>query len=280
MDQPRRYVFTGNASGVSFHIRRPVDAILPVQAASSLPVTGGVSESRVGKGSLPKPGSATNYVSFESASTTARGDYVDPKLAVAMTRKEVAFDAVPTLTTVTAEVTGLVVIGRVSIDLAVMSMQAESAEYPEEPEIYCKGLRLEGIRVDGYPVRATLAEQFFCDNNTKSKLEKACATGYEPQCFFRANNASGYGFGNPSGMVKCTVVSQLAWADQPNPNATIDGNSIVIPNFGIVYFGEAYITANSRRVTMVRFQLGSEDGGDGSGAAGDTNGEPWPPTAP
>jgi hypothetical protein len=280
MDQPRRYVFTGNASGVSFHIRRPVDAILPVQAASSLPVTGGVSESRVERGSLPKPGSATDYVTFESASTTARGDYADAKLAVAMTRKEVAFDAVPTLTTVTAEVTGLVVIGRVSIDLAVMSMQAESSEHPLEPEIYCKGLRLEGIRVDGYPVRATLAEQFFCDNNTKSKLETACGKGYEPQLFFKAHNASGYGFGNPTGMVKCTVVSQLAWADKPNPNATIEGNSIVIPNFGKVYFGEAYITALSRRVTMVRFQLGSDDGGDGTGASGDTNGGEWPPIGP
>jgi len=280
MDQPRRYVFTGNCSGVSFHIRRPVDAILPVQAASCLPVTGGLSESRVGRGSLPKPGSATDYVSFESASTIARGDYVDPTLAIAMTRKEVAFDAVPTLTTATAEVTGLVVLGRVSIDLAVMSMQAESAEYPEEPEIYCRGMRLEGIRVDGYPVRVTLADQFFWDNNTKSKLEKACANGYEPQLFFKANNAAAYGYGNPTGTVKCTVVSQLAWADQPNPNATIEGNSIVIPNFGIVYFGEAYITSCSRRITMVRFQLGSDDGGDGTAASGETNGNPWPPTEP
>src|SRR4051812_37776541 len=101
MDQPRRYAFAGNASGLSFHIRRPVDAILPVQAASSLPITGGIHESRVGPGSLPKPGSSDNYVSFKSATTTAHGDYVDPKLAVAMTRKEVAFDAVPTSTNVT-----------------------------------------------------------------------------------------------------------------------------------------------------------------------------------
>ena len=48
MEQPRRYVFRGNASGVAAHIRRPVDLLLPVQAASSLPTTGGLSESRVG----------------------------------------------------------------------------------------------------------------------------------------------------------------------------------------------------------------------------------------
>lgn len=280
MDQPRRYVFTGNASGLAFHIRRPVDAILPVQAASSLPVTGGVSDSRVGPGSLPKPGSATPYVSFQSASTTARGDYEDPKVAIAMTRKAAPFDGASTYTNVTAEVAGLVVLGRVAIDLAVMSMQAESADYPEEPEIYCKGLRLEGIRIDGYPVRVKLAEDFFCENSTMSKLAKACGNGYEPQCFLTANRAAAYGFLNGGSTVKCTLVSELAWEDKAHPNATFERNSIVIPNFGKVYFGESFITPCSRRVSMVRFQLGSDDGGDGSGAAGDTNGADWPPTGP
>jgi hypothetical protein len=280
MDQPRRYAFTGNASGLSFRIRRPVDAILPVQAASSLPITGGIHESKVGPGSLAKPGSSDNYVTFKSATTTANGDYVDAKQAVAMTRKEVAFDAVPTSTSVTSEVTGLVVIGRVEIDVAFMSMQAKSADLPSEPSISCAGMRLEGIRVDGFPVKATLATDFFWYNDTMSKLSAACGNGDQPQLFFKSSRAAAYGYLNPTGTVKCSVVSELAWADKPNPNATIDGNSIVIPNYGIVYFGEMYVTMCSRRLTMVRFQLGSDDGGDGSGASGDTNGSMWPPTSP
>src|SRR5262249_14770256 len=140
MAQPRRYVFTGNCSGLGFRIRRPVNVALPVQAASSLPVTGGISEAKEGPGSLAKPGSTTPYVSFQSASTRAEGDYVDLKQAVAMTRGEAPFGGAPTFTDVSAEVTGLVVLGRVEIDRAVMKMQGQSAEYPTEPSIRCDGV--------------------------------------------------------------------------------------------------------------------------------------------
>jgi hypothetical protein len=280
MDQPRRYVFSGNASGLAFRIRRPVDAVLPVQAASSLPVTGGISESKAGPGSLAKPGSNVDYVKFQSAYTKAEGDYVDQQQAVASTRGEVKFDSVPTFTNVLAEVTGLVVLGRLEVDRAVMSMQGQSAEYPSEPSIRCDGVELEGVRLDGYPLKITLAEEFFCYNDTMSKLRTACGAGHDPQLFFRSNHAAAYGFGNRTGTVKCTLVSQMAWEDKPHPNATIDGNALIIPDFGIVYFGESYITWCSRRITMVRFQLGSPDGGEGSVSAGDGNGDPWPPNFP
>ena len=45
---PRRHVFHGHASGVAAHIRRPEARLLPVQGCSTLPVTGGLSESNVG----------------------------------------------------------------------------------------------------------------------------------------------------------------------------------------------------------------------------------------
>jgi hypothetical protein len=277
MDQPRRYVFTGNASGLGFRFRRPADAALPVQAASSLPVVGGTSEQRVGPGRLAKPGSTVDYLTFKSASTTAKGDYADPKRALTMTHWEQPSDGGPTFTNVNAEVTGLAVLGRLEIDRAVMSMQGQSSDYPAEPPIMCDGIALEGVRIDGYPLNITLAEEFYCANSTWGKLSSACASGAEPQLFMPAGRSPAHGFGNGGGMVKCTMVSSITWADKPNPHVTIEGHSIVIADFGRVFFGEAYITPCSRRVTMVRFELGSPDGGDGSAAAGDTNGNPWPP---
>jgi hypothetical protein len=279
MNQPRRYVFTGNCSGLAFHIRRPVDVSLPVQAASSLPVIGGISESKAGPGRLDKPGSSVPYVSFQSVYTKAEGDYVDLGQALAMTRDEIPFGEAPTYTQVSSEVNGLVVLGRVEIDRAVMAMQGQSALYPNEPSIRCDGIGLEGVRVDGYPLKITLAEDFFCYHDTMTKLAAACGDGREPQVFFTANRAAAYGFGG-AGTVKCTLVSQMEWADKPHPNATIEGNTVIIPDFGTVYFGESYITWCSRRLTMVRFQLGSPDGGEGSAAAGETNGGAWPPTEP
>jgi hypothetical protein len=280
MDQHRRYVFSGNGSGLAFRIRRPVDAILPVQAASSLPVTGGVSESKVEGGRLPKPGSDVDYVTFKSAYSRAEGDYVDRDMAIQATEQKVPIGSLATTTDVTAQVAGLVVLGRIEIDSAVMSMQGQSADFPEEPSIRCDGVKLEGIRIDGYPLKIELAEEFFCYNDTLRKLAKACASGQEPQLFFTAPRAQAYGFGNPGGTVKCTLVSKMTWEDKPHPKAKIEGNVLVIPEFGRIYFGESYITWCSRRITMVRFDLGSPDGGEGSAAAGDGNGNPWPPTEP
>src|SRR6266702_1034404 len=95
---PRRHIFHGHASGVAAHIRRPDDQLLPVQGCSSLPVTGGLSESNVAANSLGK------WVSFESVSTRAHGDYVDADEGVATTTGEVAFADAATKTHVTAEV--------------------------------------------------------------------------------------------------------------------------------------------------------------------------------
>src|SRR5689334_8872362 len=102
---PRRHVFHGHASGVSAHIRRPDKQLLPVQGAVSLPVTGGRSESNLG------PNQLDHWVSFESVSTSAHGDYVDAEQGVATTLGTVAFDAAPTVTRVRAAVSGLVILG-------------------------------------------------------------------------------------------------------------------------------------------------------------------------
>jgi hypothetical protein len=51
------------------------------------------------------------------------------------------------------------------------------------------------------------------------------------------------------------------WADKPYPGAKIDGNSVIVPDLGTIFFGEIFISAQERRLTMVRFDLGSPDGG-------------------
>lgn len=284
MVQPRRYVFHGNASGVAAHIRRPVDFLLPVQAASSLPVTGGLSESKAGPFSRPERratanNAATDYITFESAATRAHGDYVDQEQAVAMTFGKLGFDEGESVTTVSAEVRGLVAIGRVKVGTAALTLQAFSSDLAEPP-IRCESAVLDDVSVDGYPVNITLDQEFFYENDTMSKLSAAAVEGKYPQYFFDAGTAARYGFYNFTGMVKVTLVNSIEWAGDPHPNATIDGNAIIIPEFGKVYFAEMYVSSNSRRLTMVRFQFGSDDGGDGSAASGDVNGSPWPPTGP
>jgi hypothetical protein len=275
MNFPRRYIFRGNASGVSAHLRRPEDKILPVQAASSLPVTGGISESTEG------PGSLGDYLHYQSAATSAQGDYVDLQAAEAMTRGAVPFDSVPTKTTVTARVRGLNVGKRFSvgeIDAGLVSRSPENGM--KQPSIQLVGNRLEDIRVDGSVLKITLNEQLFCDCDTLDKLAAAYAKGLgAPRVgMFVRPDETGRSETLPAsgGVVYCTIVESMMWDGKPHPTARVDGNSLVIPDFGRVYFGGLLITDVSRRLTMVRLQLGSPDGGDGSACEVESNGSNWP----
>ena len=54
--------------------------------------------------------------------------------------------------------------------------------------------------------------------------------------------------------------------------AQIDHHSVVVKDFGKIFFGEILITSSSRRLTMMRLELGSDDGGTASGPDVDING--------
>ena len=68
-------------------------------------------------------------------------------------------------------------------------------------------------------------------------------------------------------------MQEIRWDGAPHPTATIHGHVVHVPDFGKIYFGEMFITGDSRRLTMVRFQLGSPDGGEVTAAEGETNPE-------
>jgi hypothetical protein len=273
---PRRYIFRGHANGVSAHIRRPEKHLLPVQGCSSLPVIGGLSESQVG------PKNLDDSVSFEAVSTSAHGDYVDAAAGVATTTGAVAFDVPPTQTTVKSEVKGLVILGRVHVGRAAVGLISHSPKGKEQPEIHLEGNILEGIRIDDSRLVITLDEDFYRVCNTKDKLAKAHAAGLPSHRAYMLMPLDGSAgpaatFPEAKDTVKCTIVKEMHWDGAPHPTATIHGHVVKVPNFGKIYFGELYITGESRRLTMVRFQLGSPNGGEVTAAEGETNGGIWPP---
>jgi hypothetical protein len=67
-------------------------------------------------------------------------------------------------------------------------------------------------------------------------------------------------------------VKSITWSAQPFQGATIDNNVVTVPNFGKIFFGELLITDHSRRLTMVRMELGSPSGGEVAVAEVDSNG--------
>jgi hypothetical protein len=274
---PARYVFHGHASGVSAHIRRPEDQVLTVQSMSALPTIGGHAEHNVGRTDLGK------WVSFESASTSAHGDYVDAKQGVATTLGELEFSAAATETKVTARVRGLSILGRLHIADQSMCLISRSAHGTAQPPFRHESTFINGVRIDDSKLKIELGEKFFTAHDTKDKLKAAFEKGL-PEEHSRMYLPHRVGdevvtkfpeAGN--GMVKFTIVQSLEWDGAPHPEAKIHGHVVVVPNFGKIYFGEMYVTADARRLTLVRCQLGSDTGGEVSSGDGQSNGSGFPP---
>jgi hypothetical protein len=246
-----------------------------VHGSVSLPVTGGLAESNLTAGSLE------NWVSYDSIVTSAHGDYVDADQGVATTRGEVAFDAAPTVTRVKAAVRGLVILGRLKVAHAAMGLTSHSAVGREQPVIRPEGNVLDGVSIDGVRLAITLAEDLYSECDTKDKLAKrhASLSPRQKRMFLPAANGvdAATGFPDANGTVKCTIVQEIRWDGPAHPTATIHDHVVEVPDFGKIYFGEMFIKGNSRRLTMVRCQLGSPDGGEVAAAEGETNGDTWPP---
>ena len=77
-----------------------------------------------------------------------------------------------------------------------------------------------------------------------------------------------------NGVVLCSLVEKIETDLNKIPGVEIEGHVIRIPHFGEVALAEVFAGYGSRTLTMLRFQLGSPDGGGGSSGSGSTNGIP------
>ena len=67
-------------------------------------------------------------------------------------------------------------------------------------------------------------------------------------------------------------MKSIHWAGDPYPGAEIEHHSIIVRDFGRIFFGELLVTDLSRRLTMLRFELGSPVGGSAACAEVESNG--------
>jgi hypothetical protein len=262
---------------VSAHIRRPEKHVVDVQGCSALPVIGGHHENNV------EATTHKEWVSHGPIATSAHGDYVDAAAGVGTTLGTVAFDEAPTQTRVKSRVEDLSILGRVHIGLAAMGLVSHSQVGTAQSVILLEGCQLEDVRVDEYRLKIALADDLYCECDTLDKLAAKHAAGlpadHEGILLPADSKATTVKeFPIAKGIVKCTIVKKIEWDGAAHPDAEIHGHVVRVKNFGRIYFGEMFITDHSRRLNMVRFQLGSDVGGEVTCACGETNGGTWPPT--
>ncbi len=279
MNFRRRFIFRGNAAALGGRIVRPVDLIIESGTASSLTVVGGRSEATA-------PGRRFGeWASFGEAATSAEGVFDDVQQQIALTHHTIAEDALTTSTRVMARVS-LLSVGqkpKLTIERVHAVIESRSPTGSGEPAIAVgKETAIEGVAIDGHPVIIELAVPIFQQCDTRSKL---LAAADDPafvkesgDCLFMHGSLGGAPPApsprllHSRGTTYGTIVRSVSWADEPHPVATIDHHSVIVPEFGRIFFGELLIADDSRRLTMVRLELGSQMGGSMAFAEVESNG--------
>lgn len=239
-----RYYFRANAAAFGGVIQRPTPENLETHGATSLPIVGGYASARSEKFRHRE------MFSFEAAYSQVTGTQsADGKF----------FD-----TLITSTVEGLNIAGMVTADRVVARL---SASHPNAdntvPEITLVGSHFVNLRIAGCLVHLDSYASLLNELDSNVKLVKR----------FAENPKSLTEFGNDAGWSKLPRESRTGDKDLPECKGvtpcslfknircseglwTAQANSIVVPQFGTVYLGEVLLSGMSRRLTMLRVDMG------------------------
>ena len=279
MDLRRRFIFRGNAAAIGGRIVRPTDVVIDSSTASSLTVAGGRSKSQAGATRFGQ------WVSFGGATTSAEGLFDDVKQQIESSFGRVAEDALTMTTVAHADVTSLSVGDKPKLTIKRLhaALTSTSPAASGEPAIAVGNeTAIEGVVIGGFGLVVTLAVPLLQRYDTRSKLLTAAD---DPQFVQKSGGhllmkPAGRGKAAPPpsrllqsyGTTYATIVRSIKWAGDPYPGATIEQHVVTVPDFGKMFFGELLITDQSRRLTMLRLELGSPIGGSLACAEVENNG--------
>jgi len=266
-DSPSYFHYHAGAQAFSGRFTRPFDEHIDVQAASSLPVTGGHGSARVENFRFHE------FISFKKAYTHVSGGFQDSDQS--------------NNTLVTSVVEGLNMMDILTIDRVVCRLYSKHAKGAPEGNITMHGSKFENVSICGQPVKIDLdfllfeglqtferAQEAFKSNRKFAKIaQDPLQTGkIVPEQ--KSHGAFLCSLVKDGGL---TVTVQDDGKSVPHPGVTSAGHSLYIPGFGKVYFAEVFMTHGQRTLTMLRFALGSTTKAEGVAAAGSTNGKNFPP---
>lgn len=251
MSSDQRIPFHFNAKGHAFsaHFDRPVDVPIAAQAATSLPTIGGHAHAKVEKFHVPR------LVSFRKGETHVSGSWQE--------------DTVVT-TSATAVLEELNLLDFLTVDRIVSRLTGQyskSTTYPDG-HIIALGSHFENLRLGGHAVKVILRHDLLLKSKTFADLKDNLKSDKRPKQRTVVQD----------GVALCSLVEKIETDLTSLPGFEIDGHIITIPHFGQIALAELFIEPGAVTLTMLRFKLGSPDGGGGTGGESGTNGKPVPPT--
>jgi hypothetical protein len=240
--EPLRYHFHASGYALSGHFHRPVDVPIAAQASLALPIEGGQAHSGVEAFAIPR------IAAFDAAQTHLSGSFPDDNTATS---------------SVTVVVEGLSILDFLTVDRMVTRLTGEHdlKQKNGESHIIALGSHFEGLKLGGHEVKVTLRHDLLLEARTFADLKKGV----------KDDKKSGKIVMSHEEVLLCSLVEKI---ETDLPGAIIEGHTIRVPHFGQIALAEVFAGKGIRTLTMIRFHLGSPDGGSGSSGSGSTNGQP------
>jgi hypothetical protein len=270
---PTRYLFSGHAIGASAQFHRlddttGLDHLIPTQAASVLPQTGGLSHGSVSDYSYtvnhPRP---RTLFSVSRITSTAAGRIISN------TAMDSKFE-----TEVEVDIHSVKVVDKLRIDLVRLHMLSTFDASRGHPVVTTRGNRIDGVWLGNVHARIELDDEPVCHCGTRDQLAalyRAKDADYRQKWAWRFATPAGAPEIAPHGVhYKCSLVRgiELVGPETEKQHISVDGYTIVWKGFGRIILGEIHVKGNDRQLTMVRLAMGSDAGGSGSVGDGKTNG--------
>ena len=251
------YHYNAHGHALSGRIERPLDHLIEVQAAVSLPLIGGFGSTRVNDFRFQE------FFTCQSAYSHVSGS-----------RQEE--DGTHT-TQITSTVEQLNILEMVTADRVVARISSQHPSPHHEPAIIFLGSKFENLRIAGCPVDVELDHELFLRLNTFEAFRKEFQSNAE----FRKMAEDPYQTGRAQtlpdahGVVLCSLVKNMKTSC---PGVERRGHVFTVPQFGKIYVGEFLAEEGQRTLTMLRLELGSPVSGTVLVTQAMVNGRPYPPT--
>jgi len=252
----RTYIYNAHGHALSGQIFRPLQHLIDVQAAASLPTIGGHGRARVDNFQFQ------DIISFKSAYTYVSGSH------------DRESDSHTTL--VTAVVEGLNILDVVTADRVVARLSSQHPPKQDEPSILLLGSKFENLRITGCPVDVELDFEGFAKLDTFEAMRNEFKTNDK----FRKIAEDPYQTGKPRKLPElhevlvCSLVKNMSTTCS---GAKRVGHAFIVPQFGKIFVAEILAKHGTRTLTMLRLELGSPTSGIVTVAEAQGNGQPAPP---
>ncbi len=277
----RRFLYHAHGSAIGGSITQPFKADIASSSATSLPVIGGFACAKDEAYQLK------DVISFQSARTYVSGIQTD----------DGAYNSV-----VTCVVEGLNILHMITAD-AVIGRMSSNHKDGEQPEIIPLGSSFENLKIAGQPLQVDLNHDLFTQYPTHSALlnhyesgskgnEDAAKSTNAPKARYHWGLSSekippalakgmlmepGAGWNKSNGVLHTSLVKQVRPVGLGNSAEELPyAYAIHIPHVGSLYLAELFSSADTKRLTMLRVELGSPFKGVIAAAVPITNGNWFP----